>query len=179
MRIRPTWTPYIAITAAFLIAFVWATTASSGSLGSHKQNFLIATAVAAAVSFAAIVLAALSALLRWRKPVRLLIALSVASFVFVVVLSLDQRRRWSTITDTLEETAESLAGGGPPYPDPDDVRRRFFTGIPASYTVGYWVAEDRQRFEVYFHRGSDSYTLAPPSLDWQWRHNRYRGPADE
>ena len=179
MRIRPTWTPYIAITAAFLIAFVWATIASSGSLGSHKQSFIIATAVAATLCVAAIILAALSALLRWRKLVRPLLVLSVASVVFVVVLSLDQRRRWFAVTDTLAETADSLVAGRPPYPDPDVVRRRSFADIPASYTVGYWVAGDRRRFEVYFHRGSDSYTLAPPSLDWQWRRNRYRGPADE
>ena len=38
------------------------------------------------------------------------------------------------------------------------------------------VSGDNQAFEVYDHVSSDSYTLADPKQDWEWRRNKYNGP---
>ncbi len=47
---------------------------------------------------------------------------------------------------------------------------------PLLISHGYWVSDDRNRFEVYYHVGSDSYTMASPKSQWEWRDNRYDGP---
>ena len=67
-----------------------------------------------------------------------------------------------------------MSRNGPLFPKSWEPPTNAFS--PLLVFHGYWVSGDNQAFEVYDHVSSDSYTLADPKQDWEWRRNKYNGP---
>jgi hypothetical protein len=166
------------ILASLLAALTWySATASAGSTFAHKSSAGVFTAV----SLALMVVSAAVALAYWRRATHhrgyaLLIAFMSA--VMLVGSSYYPARQETRVVRTLESAYHSIAAAGAPFPDENEVRKRYFRALPESYSSGYWVAPDRQSFELYYHDSSDSYTMRYPEGSWEWRGNDYAGPEE-
>ncbi len=82
--------------------------------------------------------------------------------------------RTKTTISRLSDLYSNLSQPGPPFPEPSDINWGNPTGVMISH--GYWVSDDKQTFEVFYHDSSDSFTMAYPTGQWEWRPNQYQGP---
>ncbi|TWU13220.1 hypothetical protein CA54_20520 [Symmachiella macrocystis] len=104
-------------------------------------------------------------------------ATALAAVLVAAISIVGTRYRINATKHYLAKTYATLAANGPPFPSelPDLVHGTSIDLI----SHGYWVAEDRKLFEVYYHDGSDSFTKVYPTGQWDWRSNKYAGPDSE
>lgn len=162
--------PAILVLFALTAWFVYlAVQHSSGTVG-DKIYGLTNMAVAVFVAIISLVAAVVAAFTRRKVFRNYLLTISVLAVgIAPVSFAAENYRKGSTVT-YLEVVYESLSKKGQPFPIQIQHPGH---GV---FSHGYWVSDDLKTFEVYYHDGSDSYTLAYPAGEWEWRSNQYAGP---
>ena len=162
--------PAIPIIVALAAWFIYVAVQHSSGTVNDKVYGLANMVVAVVVAAIALLSAVVAAFTRRKVFRNYLPFIGVLAAGIAPVSLAAENYRINRTAKYLESVYTSLAGQGPPFP----------TQIPAPPTWaishGYWVSADLQTFEVYYHDGSDSFTLAYPSAAWDWRGNKYAGP---
>ena len=159
-------------TAALLaLAGMWH---SSGTL-QDKFYVLINGASGIAVTAIAILIAIVAILLKRRMVAAYSGFVALLSGFVAVAPFATYKYRVAITKANLSDVYSTIAARGSPFPSVFD-----FSTVPDAKLLvshGYWVAEDRTKFEIYYKVGSDSYTLAYPNKKWEWRDYGYKGPS--
>jgi len=162
-----------ATTAVFALNAWMHTFATAQDKGYLIGNVLICAVVFMVACFSG----AIAGIMR-RVAIRNYFTATALAAVLVAAISLAGTRYCMNATKQyLAKTYTVLAANGPPFPSDLPVHRR--ADRDALISHGYWVADDRNTFEVYYHDGSDSFTKAYPTGQWDWRGNKYAGPDSE
>ncbi|QDU47499.1 MraY-like glycosyltransferase [Symmachiella dynata] len=106
-----------------------------------------------------------------------LVALVIAALFVAPIPFIGTAYRMNATKQYLTQTYSALAEEGPPFPS--DLPAHGRANRDALISHGYWVADDRETFEVYYHDGSDSFTKVYPTGQWDWRGNKYAGPDSQ
>ncbi len=158
--------------AAFLV-FV-GVSHSSGTI--HDRSYLLCNGLSgSAVAGIAVITAMVASLLKKRLVASYSGLVALLSGLVAFVPGATENHRVAFTKEKLSDIYSSTAQRGSPFPDRYD-----FSSVPDSELLissGYWVSDDHLKFEVYYHIGSDSYTMAYPNQNWQWRGYGYAGPS--
>ena len=105
-----------------------------------------------------------------------LLAAGLAVVVAIIPL-VAKSYRISVTRNCLSQRYGALSRTGPPFPKSLEPPLAASSRLLISH--GYWVSDDQQAFEVYYHAFSDSFTMAYPKREWEWRRNQYRVPRSQ
>lgn len=144
----------------------------------HDRAYLLANALVAVGSFILTLTIAVVANARNRSTVRnYAIATALVSALVAATPIVGTSYRLNSTKKHLFNTYTQLAKNGPPFPK--SLPQPWDQPLEQLVSHGYWVAEDQQSFEVYYHDASDSFAMAYPAGTWEWRGNKYTGPKSQ
>ena len=143
----------------------------------NDKAYALANGVLSVVTFALAVVSGAIAAYKRRTVIRdYSIGIAMAAGLIATIPFAGSAHRMNVTTSYLSDTYAVLAKNGPPFPS--ELPAATDTSENALISHGYWVASDQQAFEVYYHDGSDSFTMVYPTGRWEWRGNKYSGPED-
>ncbi len=158
-----------AILTAFAISLSFTIEATSGSSINHWMSLLKFVILAGGLILASLVSIQLCRDWSLRTGVRYSVFVLLLSIVFLAIPFVLLKRQKAWVIGRLETAYLEVSEAGTPFPLGEDVSATYFNGFPDSFSVGYWVSDDRKHFALYYRESSDEYAMILPNQHWEWR----------